>query len=71
MAVTVQKWGWYDTHKLKVQDKVFGTPDEALQAMRDRHGKDFEVSLQRMEELGFQLALVEVTYKPLMVMGSL
>lgn len=61
------KWGWMDNHTGKCQDKVFDSPNEAIEAMRKRMSDDAP-DLVRLHEVGFSLVLIEVTMKPIMVM---
>lgn len=62
------KWGWYSKEKLKAQDRFFDSPEAAIKDMEARHGH--AVSLQRLAELGYHLALVEVEVKTLMILDN-
>lgn len=59
MEKTIERWGWVDRNG--VQDEVFSTPDAAIAAMQKRVGDD--VSMERIEEIGFRLARLAVTIR--------
>lgn len=63
-----RRWGWVNASG-EVQDQTFNTPDAAIKEMQRRlGGSDYDEL--RLHELGFRLALVEVTVKPVLVMAS-
>lgn len=63
-----RRWGWVNAGG-EVQDQTFNTPDAAIKEMQRRlGGSDYDEL--RLHELGFRLALVEVTVKPVLVMAS-
>ena len=65
---TRMRWGWVNAGG-EVQDQTFATPDAATKEMQRRlGGSDYDEL--RLHELGFRLALVEVTVKPVLVMAS-
>lgn len=59
MEKTVERWGWISRDE--VQDEVFVTPGAAIAAMQQRVG---DVSMDRIEEIGFRLARLSVTIRP-------
>lgn len=63
-----RRWGWVNAGG-EVQDQTFNTPDAAIKEMQRRLG-DSDYDELRLHELGFRLALVEVTVKPVLVMAS-
>ena len=63
-----RRWGWVNAGG-EVQDQTFNTPDAAIKEMQRRLGSSDYDEL-RLHELGFRLALVEVTVKPVLVMAS-
>ena len=63
-----RRWGWVNAGG-EVQDQTFNTPDAAIKEMQRRlGGSDYDEL--RLHELGFRLALVEVTVRPVLVMAS-
>lgn len=65
---TCRRWGWVNASG-EVQDQTFNTPDAAIKEMQRRLcGSDYDEL--RLHQLGFRLALVEVTVKPVLVMAS-
>lgn len=68
MPSVCRRWGWVNAGG-EVQDQTFNTPDAAIKEMQRRlGGSDYDEL--RLHELGFRLALVEVTVKPVLVMAS-
>ncbi len=63
-----RRWGWVNAGG-EVQDQTFNTPDAAIKEMQRRLGGS-DCDELRLHELGFRLALVEVTVKPVLVMAS-
>lgn len=66
---TCRRWGWVNAGG-EVQDQTFATPDAAIKEMQRRLGGLSDYDELRLHELGFRLALVEVTVKPVLVMAS-
>lgn len=64
--VTTTCWGWLNAGG-QAQDQTFPSPDAAIAEMQARLGKDYDI--QRIHELGFRLALMEVTVKPVLAMA--
>lgn len=60
------RWTWYSEHKKETWLETFASPGEAIEAMAKRHGD--EIPMQRLAEIGFRLALVEVIVKPIMIL---
>lgn len=65
MSASHEAWGWVSPNG-KPQDVVFTSPNEAIEAMRERLGWE-EFSLRKVLDLGFKLALLRVTIEPLAV----
>lgn len=62
-------WAWIE-HDGHVQPKVYTGVDEALEDMRGRLG-DPDISLERLADVGFRLAIVEITFRALYVLEKL
>ena len=63
-----RRWCWVNAGG-EVQGQTFNTPDAAINEMQRRlGGSDYDEL--RLHELGFRLALVEVTVRPVLVMAS-
>lgn len=59
-------WGWVN-HDGRPQDETFDTAESALAEMRRRLGES-EMTLERLNELGFKLARVRVSFEVVSVM---
>lgn len=62
-----ERWGWVNTWDGTVQEVTFHTAEGAIVEMERRISVK---GVQKIEEAGFKLALVEVHVKVLMVLSS-
>lgn len=60
MKRKIERWGWIDRDG--PQEEVFRSADEAIAEMQQRMGA--LLSLERLHDLGFDLALLEVEISP-------
>ncbi len=56
MNRTIERWGWVDRDG--PQEEVFRSADEAIAEMQQRMGA--QLSIERLHELGFDLALLNI-----------
>lgn len=68
MKVESFAWGWMNASG-KPQEQTFNTPNEAIEEMQSRLGKEY--TYERMSELGFVLCRIKVTLEVVSAMSVL